>query len=326
MNAQAILSSSDRDLFPEVSGIKTRFHNLAKLWHPDTNHDPDAKSVFDHIMRMRDKALNRGKLPNEVFTRIDGTSFRMEFLRVSTGQGFRVFTGKTRVAYHVVAPNVDLGKRASRLRWKFASPNMKAEMSRFLPELARCEELDAGYLLIYPRNEDQILMSDLIALETEIAPASVTWMISRMLNIACYLEYAKIAHCGISPEMLLVSLDQHSVALVGPALYSTTFGTRPTAVPKRTLDVANWLTKRDEVADSRIDLALVRQTALDLLQDRGGARLRANPKMRTQITDWILSPSAKSALSDYENWETARGERLFAQYGKTAKSIYDSAA
>ena len=168
-------------------------------------------------------------------------------------------------------------------------------------------------------------MSDLIALDDNIDPKAVSWMISRMLNLACYLEYSKISHCNIAPEMLLVSLDQHSVSIVGPVIYKTAMGVRPTVVPKRTFDVANWLKVKSEVADSRIDLSLIRQTALDLLRDRGGARLRSNTEIPKRITDWILSPSTKSAITDYQNWEAALGERKFANYGKTAKSIYDAA-
>ncbi len=327
MNGQDILTKNDRDLFPgDEAAIKAEFRRLAFQFHPDRNHDPLASDVFAHIELMKKQALNRGARPSEVFVREDGTSFRMEYLRRSIGQGCTVFTGMTRIAYFIPKENDDLGRDAVMHSWKYADKKMETEMSRFIAPMVRQERLKNGRLVIFARNKDQILMRDLMDLEgLPIEPVHVTWMISRMINLCCYLEWSKISHGAISPEFLLVSLDMHSVSLCGPVLYKSEFGKRPTALPNRTMKVANWFTNKNAESDSKVDLALIRQTALELLGETGGARLRSNPKMRKEITNWLLSPSAKTALDDYKNWETARGDRRFAEYGKTAQVIYDRA-
>ncbi len=327
MTSQDVLTASDRDLFPSADekAIKTMFRRLAAEWHPDHNSSPEASNVFAHLTAMKERALNRGQFPSVMFTRENGKSFRMEYLRTSMGQGYRVYVGVSSVAYHI-AGNDDLARAAAQYRWKFANKDMEKEMNRFIAPMSRQEILsDGSRLMVYRRNPDQILMRDLIDLEGKIEPVHVTWMISRMINLVCYLEWAKLSHCALSPENLLVSLSEHSIAFSGPMLYSTPFGKRPSAVPSRTIKVANWLSNKTSVADSRIDLALVRETALDLLGDKGGARLLSNPAMKKEIINFILAPSAKTAIDDYKNWEIARGDRRFAVYDKTAQVIYDSA-
>ena len=326
MTPQDILAKTDRDLFPgnEIA-IKAAFRKLAAQWHPDHNHAPEASDVMAHLTEMKGRALHRSDRPFELFVREDGTSFKMEYLRTMQGQGCRVFVGATNIAYFVPQSADDLGRKAAQHRWKYLNSEMEKEVARFISPMTRQEKLKNGRLLVFRRNPDQILMRDLIDLDGPIEPVHATWMISRMVNLACYLEWAKLAHCAISPEFLLVSLDQHSVALTGPLLYGASFGTRPSAVPARTLKVANWLINKQENADIRVDLALIRETALDLLGERGGARLRSNPAMREEITNWLLTPSAKTAVADYQGWEIARGDRRFAHYGKTAQGIYDRA-
>ncbi len=316
-----ILTKNFSQLFPgDKTAINAEFRRLSKIWHPDLCSDPKANDVFEHLTKMRDKALVGGMF--EIFERANGSSFKMVYLRKHVGQGITVYVGNTRIAYLVT--DATLLGRAKKYRPKYASPKMKDEMERFMPVFAREEILTTGSLMIYERKPSQILMRDLIDAEKTIKPVDATWMISRMCNLACYLEWAKHSHCAISPEFLLVDLDDHGVYFTGPNLYWTGFDSRPRPwpLPLRTVEAAPWLRNKNETADQRIDLQLVRETAYELLGDRGGARLLSRPDMRKELAQWLLSPAPKNAVLDYAAMEKTRGERKFARYGKTAQEIY----
>jgi len=321
-SAAEILKKTDRELFPKVEDIHATFRKLAAIWHPDRNRDPLAGQAFAHISEQKVKAEGRGTRPTVDFPRANGMFLRMEYLRQTDANGVKVYSGQTRIAYFVPDALKRQAHSATVHKWRYLNDSMKKEMERFLPERVRLETSNDGNLFIFPRNADQILMSDLIALD-KVPPDHVTWMISRLVNICCYLEWAGVSHCGISPENLLVSLDQHTIALAGPPLFLTKFGERPNSVPQRTLNANQWLKEKSTKAGPRIDLALVRETAFDLLGERSAGRLRGNPDIKPSIINWILTPPGKTAVADYQSWEIARGDRRFAHYGKSVRDIYD---
>ena len=59
MKAEEILEISKcGDLFPYgISGVKAKYRELAKEWHPDVNRSPDASKVFAKVNELYDKAL-----------------------------------------------------------------------------------------------------------------------------------------------------------------------------------------------------------------------------------------------------------------------------
>lgn len=321
-SAQEILAMNDRQLFPDIAGLDSAFRQMARVWHPDHNHASNAAQVFAHITQMRDKAKHRGVMPSVLFERANGSSFKMEYLRAMSADGCGIYIGGSSVAYLVDAKDADLADRAQVRKWSYANSGMKTEMERFLPNQARYEELIGGRLFVYRRTPDQVLMRDLMTSQGPIAPEHVCWMVTRMMNIACYLEYAGVSHLSLSPDFLLVSLEHHGVSLTGPTLYATTFDKRPLAATKRTIEAIPSLRDADSKADSRLDRQLIRQTALELLGDPSGNRIRSNPNIRPEVVRWLSGSPPLSAVADYESWEKSLGVRKFVKYPKTAQDIY----
>lgn len=321
-NAASILAASPKALFTgDAALINSEFRKYARQWHPDHNKDEQAAEVMEHLIRSRDRALKKDFGPSIVLEREDGSKFRMEYLTMRVADGVTVFVGVSSVAYLVNDAINDLVARAVNRKWKFANSDMEKEMIRFLPVFVREIKLKSGRLLVYRRTPDQVLMSDLIAHEKIVSPHA-SWMITRMLNIACYLEYAGVSHLSIAPEFLLVSLEHHGVSLTGPALYITPCGQRPKAAPRRTIEAIPRLKISDTMAEGRFDLQLIRQTALDLLGDPSGNRIRNDPAIRQETVQWVSSVPAKSAIADYTAWEKSLGERKFVAYPKSARDIY----
>lgn len=323
MTAADILAKGHRELFPGVEkAIKAEFARLAKQWHPDRNPDPQAKVVIAHLTEMKAAALGRTKPFTEQFERENGTKFRMEYRRTMRGNACQVYVGPSSVAYLVSAAHEHLADKASARKWTYADKKMEDEFSRFLPRLRREERLVGGRLFIFSRTPDQILMRDLMAMEGKIPGPHVAWMISRMMNLAVYLEWAGISHLSISPEFLLVSLEHHSVSLTGPSLYTTSLGKRPKFAPASTINLLPAMKRPDYEVDSVADRQLIRQVGRELLGDPSGNRIKLDPTVRPEIAQWLSSTPPASAHDDYAAWEACLGERRFVVYPKTAQELY----
>lgn len=321
MNAEAILLMNDRALFPKLKELDKRFRQLAREWHPDRNKDPIAGKVMAHISAMHSEAEKREAAPTNMFVREDGSKFQMEYLRQRACEGFDIFVGETSIAYVVGKTNEDLANRASARKWTFEA-NHRKDLEPLFPNPTREIRLHDGRMFVYRRNRDQVLLRDLMDADGKIPGPSVAWMISRMLNLACFLDYKQVSHLALSPDVLFVSPENHTMALVGPTIFATDYGKKPLAAPKRTLEVVPAIRGEKFAAGPQADLKLIRDIGLHLLGDPSGNRLRTFDDVRPEIATWLTNPPAPTALEDFQSWEQTLGPRKFVKYPKSASDYY----
>jgi hypothetical protein len=142
----------------------------------------------------------------------------------------------SRVAYVVGKANEDLANRASARKWTFDNADAQGHGAA-VPECDTRDSPELGRMFIYRRNPDQVLLRDLMDADGKIPGPSVAWMISRMLNLACFLEYKKVSHLALSPDFLLISRRTTRWRWSARRCSRQDFGKRPLAAPKRTLEV-----------------------------------------------------------------------------------------
>lgn len=335
MDGPKILAARPSQLFPgDAAAVRRKFGELVRAWHPDHCARPEAADVFQHIVKCRDAVL-RGEegLQNVTFTRSSPVAtgqkpkFRLDYIHAVRTECGTAYVSYDNVSYLVEPPHKAFADQAVAMRWNFPDKRVENEMTKYLPRGNRVEHTTAGTLMVYRRNSDQMLLSDLLAYERKkgnpIPYQHVMWMISSLLNTCCYLEIQKTSHCALLPHYLLVSPDMHSVALTGPPMYATPFGTRPKAVPQEVLSLFPRLrTAGVVVEDSRVDLTLVRSMARQVLGQSNPALLARDTTLPEGLRKWLCSPAPASALKDYVAWEEARGKRTFTPYNSTASEMY----
>ena len=347
--AEAILATrfdnADTLMGKGSAAVGQSFRRLVAIWHPDVNRDPRADEVVRHLVALRDHALGRGSSPAQAspqsssqsssqsslhgtreFSSAAGGRWRMNYLGMRPFESGEIFVGRGSLSYLVAPEFDDLLENSSVQGLPFADARMRGEMERFLPKMVRFAPTQSGRVLVYRRDQDQILMSDLIAHEKgRIDPVHIAWMVSGMQNIASYLAWAGLVHGAIGPDVLLVSPRDHSVALTGPLLYLTRVGDRPRALPERTLQLVPRMAIKGVPADTAVDSELVRLTARELAGDAGGMRLMTQPDFPKPFSTWLVMPSAEN---DFAGWERARdaafGPRRFVHYNLTGSDVYGS--
>jgi hypothetical protein len=341
MDAAEILSIGEGEalsLFPgPKSSIKKRFRELAQAWHPDVNRHPKALQVFAHISRLHDIATGRSSPQKRAFPSAlaktwkltDGGEIVVKPLVVHHGPLGDVIVTTETVAYETVTGFEDISDAESGAveSFKFASDAMKKANHHFLPILKRRIDAVGLKINVFRRPSDTVLLTDLVShMGGRIPPVHVAWIISSLENMACYLNWLGVSHGAISAENILVSPAMHSIILVGGWGYATPFGQRPVALPERTLSLVPRIAVRGEVVDPKVDLALIRATAQELLGTSGGGGLTLMKDVPDALRMWLSLPPRENALEDYASWERclveAFGPRKFVKLEVNPADVY----
>lgn len=325
-------------LFPgDVAQVRKAFRAMAKEWHPDLNADPRASAVFSHLKKLSDAAIRAAAGATarvatgakETFVRADGSKLAVRYARRHpTGFG-EAFIGAHSLTYRFDAEWRDVAEaeEARCLGFPYADKAMEAAVSRYLASLERRIDLaGGGVLLVFRRPADTVLMTDMIGHLGRVPAVHVAWIVSSMMNLACYLQWAGLVHGAIAPENVLVRPERHSLVLVGGWGFSVKSGERPVALPRRTLEMAPCMGVKGQVADHALDLDLVRATGRELLGHSAGGGIRMDREVPGPMADWLLAASDGDAVSEYGEWtrvlEASFGPRKFVPMGMVPTDVY----
>lgn len=345
MNAQQILALKIVDainIFPgDEDAVKRAYRKLVKSWHPDVNKTAQARDVFSHLTKLKDAALNRVGVAKPRAELL----MTKEFMRAGRGSsgGYKfkyqakrsadlgdVFIGKSSLAYEIPDGFDDIAgaERARLQNFKFGDKAMETEIKRFLPTQKEFWDLgDNGIVSVIDRPVEYILLADLLNhYEGKIPAVHVAWIVSSLMNMACYLKWAGLCHGAISMANILVAPKWHSIMLVGGWGFATEFGGRPAALPERTTSLLPKLVVSGATVDEKVDLQLIRATAQELLGCPGGGGLHMNADVPTAMREWLLLPPADGAFKDYAGWSTcldkSYGKRKFVEMNVTPADVY----
>ncbi len=331
--AEAILAvplDKPERLFSGGGAIKKEWHGLAALWHPDRNPEPRAAGVLQHINMLYQIALQKlasGQWEGAgVLELPDRTLPYLRMLRFELGERY---IGETFVAYALEKANRPLFDSALRTAagFRYADEAMKKEVSCTLPRQEAVAETADRLVLVVKRKPDMVALGDLLDHAAgRLEARHAAWIVSGLMNIACYLEWAGLMHGAIAADTAFVSPRYHTVALLGGWWYAAPAGAKLLALPQRTLDAVPPMVADAKRAACAVDSELIRQLAREMLGDPGGTKLLRDGSVPRPFAQWIAHPPADSAQADYRNWEKAReasfGARKFAGVPAEAGDIY----
>lgn len=300
---------------------------LVARWHPDRNPDPLALPVFQHITQLYRLALD--KLPGRLHLRDGGAPREMHYRRRHEFELGTLYVAREAAAFVVAPAHDDLLAAATRrcASFRFAGRDMQREASLYLPKLLGVCEAQDGRALVLEKAPDLVLLRDLLdRMGGRVPPRHVAWVLSSLLNIACYLQYAGLTHNAIGPDTYFVSPEGHGGALLGGWWYATRRGRRLRVLPSRSASLLPPDIAASKRADPRLDLELIRATGRELLGDASGARLAGDADIPRPLVDWLRQPGTGSAVDDYALWhdvlKASFGARRFVELGITARDIY----
>lgn len=343
LNAPAILAippGAPERLFRGPAGeVAREFRALAMRWHPDRpeNHGrPEAAEVFQRIAQLKDAAdaliaandwyAARGTFE---FEATDGRRLQFTYRAHRAFELGHLLIGKNLVAWVIRNEFADLGKNAHRMIGgvRFADGRMQAEFQGQLPVLKATFATAQHTVLILEKDPEAVLLSDLQAhCGGKLPPRHVAWMMSRALNLACWLEWAKVFHGDIGASSLFINPRLHTAALLGGWWYAVPAGKRLFALPPRSLGLLPSDLLRDKAGETRGDRELIRALCRELLGDAAGTRLRLDRDCPRALAEWALQAGGPNAHEDFELWPMvltrAFGPKRFVDLPVTFDDLY----
>lgn len=223
------------------------------------------------------------------FTTADGTDLSIRYIYTSTYDGVKMYVGKETVVFEYSSLQEELlDKSIENIRKvTFPSADMK-DLNRCIPRGKGSYRLKDNRILWAVSKEEGLFPLPLFG---NLEWADTAWIVSRLENIACLLEYNEMTHGGIDPETVFINPKTHEAALLGGWHKAGSTG----------------------FFDGRKDLKDIRTTARKLLGDGfGGA-----PEM---FKEFLSKSPAADAYEDFKCWdeviEKGLGGRHFHKFGK----------
>jgi hypothetical protein len=333
----AIPATEPERLFSgDPAAARREYRELASTWHPDRNHDAMAGAVFDHVAglyRQAEARLASGTwiVPGLLtLTAVNGQAYTVRYRRRRSFELGEMFIGRGMVTYVLAGEYGDLWQHATRTisGFRFAGPAMRAEVARYLPEQVGAFKTPGAAVLVVKKAAKHVLLRDMLEhLGGTLAAEHVAWILSSLLNLACYLHYAGLTHNAISLDTYFVAPSDHSGALLGGWWYAADCGARLTALPAPSLHVLPPDMLAVKRADSRLDLDLIRSVGWALLGDERGVSLGRAPEVPAPLRDWLRLASSGDAVQEYDHWQRrvlieSFGPRRFVPLHVSADAIY----
>jgi serine/threonine protein kinase len=318
--------------------IKRDYRRLAMQWHPDRCRDADAHAVFQHIRRLYEVAeqrIARGEWSCReplTLTASDGRTYAIDYLRRHAFELGTMYVANTVVAFVVDDAHADLVRRAGRVLrdLRYADDGMRSQVAPYLPAFpfAGAFRTDDACVIVMRKQPGDLLLRDVLDhVGGRLDARHVAWVVSSLLNLCCYFQYAGIVHNALSPDTCFMSPQRHAVAVLGGWWYAAQAGERMVAAPAGTIAWAAHDLLHTGRADLRTDLELVRALGRELLGDISGARLARAGAAPTAMIDWLRLPASDDPIEEYRTWRTrvlpdSFGARRFVELPLTQSDIY----
>jgi hypothetical protein len=318
--------------------VRQDYRRLAMRWHPDRCADPQAHAVFQHVAQLYGQAearIRRGdwtcRAPLRLVA-IDGRTYDIHYLRRHPFELGTMFVGATIAAFVVGREHADLVDNAERtlraLPW--ADARMRAQIAGLLPAypFAGAFATDDAYVIVMRKRPDVLLLRDVLDhAGGRLDPRHVAWIVSALLNVCCYLQYAGLVHNALSPDTCFLAPPDHTVSVLGGWWYAAAAGRRKVAAPAATIAWGPHHLLASGRADMRTDLELVRAIGRELLGDVSGVRLARTGAAPAALIDWLRLPASSDPIEDYRTWRTrvlpdSFGARRFVELPLTQSDIY----
>lgn len=302
--AERLFSASDQ------GKLKIEFNTLARAWHPDTCSHPLAGQVFGHVRRLYEDAAERMDLGT--FGCLARFGFEFGDVQIHHDNVTYSFDRKHEPWHRAATLNIS--------NLPFGSTEMRDSISQCIPiKPTSVNVVGSRPVLRISKGKDTLMLRDVIAHYPKgtLDPRHAAWMISSLLNVACYLSWAGVSHQAIDTKTFFVSPSKHVGMLLGGWEFSIRFGATVTSLPTRTHANLPFSVQRSKIASAHTDLELVRATARELT---------AGVKLPDPMADWLKGTTTGDAVKDYQQWGTVLkqsfGARRFTPMDLTPEALY----
>ena len=324
------------DIFSNNKDVaKAEYRELSRKYHPDIYKNDNG--IMAKINSLYEKAMylieiGEWEVSNQVIlVEFSGKKSNHKFLSENNFELGVFYICDDEVIYILEAKHEKYYQNAIRKiqSLKYANDGMKKEISRFMPKIMYNYKLkDGRWCIAFYKTADMFLLDDLLNhFNGMIPPEHSAWIISRLNNICCYLDYIKVAHNGISLSNCFVSPEYHTIILLGGWWYCINQGEKMIGTQKAIYDIIPIKEKGMKIATIITDLESSKLIGRQIL---GNLSLTSSKKEAASypkaIARFLRSGSSEKAVDEFRKWNDslteAFGKRKFIKLNINKNDIY----
>ena len=324
MEAEEILEISKcGDLFPYgINGIKAKYRELAKEWHPDVNKSTEASKVFAKVNELYNTALKLlkdgvwEKTNYILISEESGKNFELDYDTVFIFELGTCYVAKTKVVYILENDKKKYYDNAIKQikNLKYKDKKMEESFSILFPNIEKTFISTKGeYVISLTKTEDVYPLKNVLKyFGNKISDKHVAWMISRLCNLTCFMKYNNMVHNGIDINSCFVSPQYHSILLLGGWWYATNENESMIGTTKDIFSIIPVSAKGNKTSSALTDLESVKLLGRQLLGETNCRKLALDITIPRPLLNYIISGSGNNSFEEFEKWDKALSEA----YGK----------
>ena len=250
------------------------------------------------------------KANTETFCCQDGTEINVSYMHRYSDRDAEVYVARRNIIFHFK----DNGTEKSELLRRnislldYPSADIR-NLEAFFPRISGGFVLEDGsHLCVISKDEDEYPLR----LFGKLSGRHVAWIISRMENLCCVLEFSALVHPQITPDTLYINPYTHQASL---------YGNWWNAGKHNTFSYQNRTLLR-----SSQSLLGIRNTAAALLGYDNRKLIYPTENIPKPFADFLKSDPCVTAYDDFSYWDEmmlkAYGERKFITMDTDDESLY----
>lgn len=305
----------------DVSGMTAVCHYCGThyvLNHEDTDYYQNFYHQMGSLFALSDDEQERRertdalweKAEKAVFSCQDGTEIAVRYLHHYHIEDTEVYVARRNIIFRFLK---DWQYKAESCRKAVAMLDYPSADTRglaeFFPKITGGYALTDGTgMLVLQKQEHEYPLN----LFGRLSGRHTAWIISRMENLCCVLEYNHLVHPYLGLDTLYINPITHQASLYGHFWK---------VVKNNTVDP-----KSGKVLTTRQNLIALRHTAAQLLGYPQAGGVEANEDIPPALADFINGEPKISAYEDFSHWDTsliaAYGERKFIRMNADDTTVY----
>ena len=328
------------ELFTGDKDIAKKEHiNLLKIFHPDLHKDSEkykeAASKINELYTEAIKLLDNGNWIGDGLIKItssDGEKYSMKYNVQYSFELGKYYIGNRSILYLIDKVHLNFVDNAlDRIKnLKYENNNMKFEFEKYFPKVSRkFETKDEKVVILIEKPEDAYSLKDILNYYGNKVPSRhVTWILSSLYNIACYLYYNNLSHNGISIDNYYISPSNHSGLLLGGWWYTVPLDGKMLGVSNEIYNIMSPDMISNKIGTFLLDLESIRLIGRTLLGDKNGIAIIGDPDIPEPLIDWVRGVTVNNPIEEYKLWEKvikeSYGERKFIEMNIDKDKLYSN--
>lgn len=311
--------------------VKNTYIELCRLYHPDnigpTSKEDDIGKVMSKINELYESALSmikNGCWERTGYIKIKsakGKTYEVHYKSDFSFELGHVYLTKRKIIYVIAA---DKKKYSDNLvdnlkKVLYQSRQMEEKFSPCMPNVYSYFDDTAGNaVLIMDKKEDYVPLREVLDYYGgKLDARHVAWIISRLSNIACLLEMNDLSSNGLTIDNLLISPEDHGIAVHGALFYMASIGNKMIGTVNDVYEVMPDTAKSSKMASIETDLESIKMIGRELCGEKNVVKFKELTDVPERMKGFLTKGSSKSSFIEFETWDKtlyeAFGDRRFVK-------------